>query len=250
MTGSQLDYGAGGGRLDGALGVLAGLECLRTLRAARVRAAGGARAHRLHRRGGRFYGFFGSRAMTGSLDAGLAARLLDPTGLLLPDAVRRASTSRGRPMPAVSPGRSRLRRAAHRAGTVARGRECAHRGRRADRRHPAPPAHLSWASPITRGRPRWTGGGTPSSPQPSMRRRAGSWWSGRGAARSVTTIGVVDVRPGLPNIVPARIALLPEIRDPDPARHPRLAVTPDAPGGPSGGAAPGSERREMRADPV
>jgi len=209
----------GGDRLDGALGVLAGLECLRTLRAARVRAAGGARAHRLRRRGGRFY-------------------------------VRRASTSRGRPMPAVSPGRSRLRRAAHRAGTVARGRGCAHRGRRADRRHPAPPAHLSWASPITRGRPRWTGGGTPSSPQPSMRRRAGSWWSGRGAARSVTTIGVVDVRPGLPNIVPARIALRPEIRDPDPAGHPRLAVTPDAPGGPSGGAAPGSERREMRADPV
>ena len=75
-------------------------------------------------------------------------------------------------------------------------------------------------------------------------------WSGRGAARSVTTIGVVDVRPGLPNIVPARIALLPEIRDPDPAGHPRLAVALDAPGGPSGGVAPGSERREMRADPV
>ena len=37
-----------------------------------------------------------------------------------------------------------------------------------------------------------------------------------GQGRAVTTIGVVDVRPGVPNIVPERAMLLQELRDPDP----------------------------------
>jgi N-carbamoyl-L-amino-acid hydrolase len=44
-----------------------------------------------------------------------------------------------------------------------------------------------------------------------------------GAGRSVTTIGVVEVLPGVPNIVPARTALLQEMRDADPAVLERLA---------------------------
>ena len=44
-----------------------------------------------------------------------------------------------------------------------------------------------------------------------------------GQGRAVTTIGVVDVRPGVPNIVPERAALLQELRDPDPALLERLA---------------------------
>jgi N-carbamoyl-L-amino-acid hydrolase len=44
---------------------------------------------------------------------------------------------------------------------------------------------------------------------------------GQGVA--VTTIGVVDVRPGVPNIVPERAALLQELRDVDPARLDGLA---------------------------
>jgi N-carbamoyl-L-amino-acid hydrolase len=39
----------------------------------------------------------------------------------------------------------------------------------------------------------------------------------------VTTIGVVEVRPGVPNIVPERAALLQEMRDVDPALLDRLA---------------------------
>jgi N-carbamoyl-L-amino-acid hydrolase len=45
-----------------------------------------------------------------------------------------------------------------------------------------------------------------------------------GAGRAVTTFGVVDVRPGVPNIVPERAILLQELRDPDPARLERLAT--------------------------
>ncbi|MCI0344096.1 MAG: M20/M25/M40 family metallo-hydrolase, partial [Chloroflexi bacterium] len=44
-----------------------------------------------------------------------------------------------------------------------------------------------------------------------------------GPGRAVTTIGVVDVRPGVPNIVPERAALLQELRDSDPALLERLA---------------------------
>jgi beta-ureidopropionase / N-carbamoyl-L-amino-acid hydrolase len=39
----------------------------------------------------------------------------------------------------------------------------------------------------------------------------------------VTTIGVVEVRPGVPNIVPERVALLQELRDPDPTLLEQLA---------------------------
>ena len=44
-----------------------------------------------------------------------------------------------------------------------------------------------------------------------------------GEGHAVTTIGVVDVRPGVPNIVPERAVLLQELRDPDPALLERLA---------------------------
>jgi beta-ureidopropionase / N-carbamoyl-L-amino-acid hydrolase len=44
-----------------------------------------------------------------------------------------------------------------------------------------------------------------------------------GQGRAVTTIGVVEVRPGVPNIVPERVALLQELRDPDPTLLEQLA---------------------------
>jgi N-carbamoyl-L-amino-acid hydrolase len=44
-----------------------------------------------------------------------------------------------------------------------------------------------------------------------------------GEGHAVTTIGVVDVRPGVANIVPERAVLLQELRDPDPALLERLA---------------------------
>jgi N-carbamoyl-L-amino-acid hydrolase len=46
----------------------------------------------------------------------------------------------------------------------------------------------------------------------------------RAGGRSVTTIGVVEVRPGVPNIVPERAVLLQELRDADPAVLDRLAA--------------------------
>jgi beta-ureidopropionase / N-carbamoyl-L-amino-acid hydrolase len=45
----------------------------------------------------------------------------------------------------------------------------------------------------------------------------------QGSGQSVTTIGVVQVWPGVPNIVPARATILQEMRDPDAAVLERLA---------------------------
>ena len=107
MTGSHIDTVPRGGPLDGALGVLAGLECLRTVAAAGIRPARALEVAAFTDEEGRFYGFFGSRALTGSLDRILAERLTDPTGLALPEAMRRAGFDLARaPRRAATPARS------------------------------------------------------------------------------------------------------------------------------------------------
>src|SRR5262249_34844370 len=68
LTGSHIDTVPRGGPLDGALGVLAGLECLRTVAASGVRPSRALEVAAFTDEEGRFYGFFGSRAMTGSFD--------------------------------------------------------------------------------------------------------------------------------------------------------------------------------------
>jgi N-carbamoyl-L-amino-acid hydrolase len=83
MTGSHIDSVPGGGHLDGALGVVAGLECLRVLRENGARNRRPLEALAFADEEGRFGGMLGSQALVGALtpQAILEARDLDGVSL-------------------------------------------------------------------------------------------------------------------------------------------------------------------------
>lgn len=89
MVGSHIDSVPNGGMFDGALGVLAGLESLR-----RIKEEGARLRHPLELvaftdEEGAFGGFFGSYAFTGTLKRGDIPGIKDPTGLRILDAMAR-----------------------------------------------------------------------------------------------------------------------------------------------------------------
>ena len=225
MTGSHIDTVPRGGPLDGALGVLAGLECLRTVRAAGVRLSRALEVAAFTDEEGRFYGFFGSRALTGSLDQALAARLSDPTGLALPEAMRRAGFDLERASEARRP-----------AGDIAAYVELHIEQGPWLEAEDLPIGVVEGIVGIRRFRLTFVGQPDHAGTTPMDRRRDAFFTAAEyatksrglvvrgGAGRAVTTIGVVDVRPGVPNIVPERAALLQELRDPDPVVLDRLAA--------------------------
>ena len=235
LTGSRIDTVPRGGPLDGALGVLAGLECLHTVAASGARPTRALEVAAFTDEEGRFYGFFGSRAMTGSLDPSLAARLTDPAGLALPEAMRRAGFDLARaPEARRDPGEIAAYVELHiEQGAVARGRGRADRRRRGHRRDPPRPPDLRRSARSCRDhahrsaerclshRRRVRGeepgaGGTARSAAPS--RRSASWSrAGRGEHRA----GARHPAAGA-----AR---------PDPASSSAWRRCP--PGGPAGGAA-------------
>ncbi len=67
MTGSHIDSVPGGGHLDGVLGVLGGLECLRTLKESGIALSRPLEVVAFSDEEGRFGGLFGSSAMCGQL---------------------------------------------------------------------------------------------------------------------------------------------------------------------------------------
>src|SRR6266480_2699442 len=69
VTGSHIDTVPEGGILDGALGVMAGLECLQTIREAGERPARPLAVAAWSDEEGRYGSLFGSRAFCGRLDA-------------------------------------------------------------------------------------------------------------------------------------------------------------------------------------
>jgi N-carbamoyl-L-amino-acid hydrolase len=224
MTGSHIDTVPRGGPLDGALGVLAGLECLRAAAAAGRRPARALEVAAFTDEEGRFYGFFGSRALTGSLDLALAARLTDPEGLSLPEAMRRAGFDLARAPEARRPPETI---AAYVELHIEQGPWLEAEG--------TPIGVVEAIVGIRRRRLTFVGQPDHAGTTPMDRRRDAFFTAAEyatrsretvirgGAGRAVTTIGVVQVSPGVPNIVPARTALLQEIRDPDPAVLERLA---------------------------
>lgn len=88
ITGSHLDSVPGGGHLDGALGVVAGLEALRRLKETGATLARPVELIAFTDEEGRFGGMFGSQAVAGQLtpDSILSAR--DLKGIALEDALR------------------------------------------------------------------------------------------------------------------------------------------------------------------
>ncbi|HSE95064.1 MAG TPA: Zn-dependent hydrolase [Methylomirabilota bacterium] len=224
LTGSHIDTVPRGGPLDGALGVLAGLECLRTVAQAGLHLPHALEVAAFTDEEGRFYGLFGSRAMTGTLDLALAGRLTDPEGLPLHDAMRRAGfdlarAPEARRDPATLAGYVELH--------IEQGPWLEEAG--------IPIGVVEGIVGIRRHRLTFVGQPDHAGTTPMDRRRDAFFTAAEyatrsralvvreGAGRAVTTIGVVSVHPGVPNIVPARAVLLQELRDPDPTTLDRLA---------------------------
>jgi N-carbamoyl-L-amino-acid hydrolase len=87
MTGSHIDSVPGGGHLDGALGVLAGLEALRTLKEASVELKRPIESVAFSDEEGRFGGIFGSRALCGQLTPESIHAAHDLDGITLSEAM-------------------------------------------------------------------------------------------------------------------------------------------------------------------
>ncbi len=88
VVGSHLDSVPKGGWLDGALGVMAGVELIRALAAAGTPPVTVAVVDWADEEGARFgRSLFGSAAVVGSLDAAAAADLVDKEGNRLPDVI-------------------------------------------------------------------------------------------------------------------------------------------------------------------
>jgi N-carbamoyl-L-amino-acid hydrolase len=217
LTGSHIDTVPEGGILDGALGVLAGLECLHT-----VAERGLAHARPLVVAAwvdeeGRFGSLFGSRAFCGLLDPARIPEMASVDGERLVDAMSRAGFDAAR-----APGARAPRGAV--AGYVELHIEQGPRLEEAE----IPIGVVESIVGVRRTRFAFTGQADHAGTTPMERRRdgflAGAEYAikardlivKRGGGRSVTNVGVVHVHPGVTNVVPARCDLVHEMRSPDP----------------------------------
>lgn len=224
VTGSHIDTVPEGGILDGALGVLAGLECLQTIRETGA-------PHRLplvvaawSDEEGRYGSLFGSRAFCGRLDVTRVAEMAAVDGERLADAMARAGFDASRAGDAAAP-----------AGAVAAYVELhIEQGARLEEAG-IPIGIVESIVGVRRARVVFHGQADHAGTTPMERRRdafvgAADWVLGardlvvrRGSGRSVTNFGVVHVHPGVTNIVPGRAEVVHEMRDPDPRTLEALA---------------------------
>jgi len=225
LTGSHIDTVPEGGILDGALGVLAGLECLHVVTGTRA----------AHRRPlvvaawsdeeGRYGSLFGSRAFCGALDVPRIPEMASVDGERLVDAMARAGFDAARAPEARAPAGAvdayvelhieqgpRLEEAGVPIGVVD-----AIVGVRRSRMVFHGQADHAGTTPMERRRDAFLGAA-------EYALRAREHVVTRGSGRSVTNVGVVRVHPGASNIVPGRAELVHEMRDPDPAVLERLAL--------------------------
>jgi N-carbamoyl-L-amino-acid hydrolase len=84
-TGSHIDTVPNGGRLDGALGVVAALECLRCLRDSNVELVRSIEAVAFADEEGTFYGHLGSKSLAHDLDLGRLSEIVGPDQVRLRD---------------------------------------------------------------------------------------------------------------------------------------------------------------------
>jgi N-carbamoyl-L-amino-acid hydrolase len=224
LTGSHVDTVPEGGFLDGALGVMAGLECLQTLRES------GTPCHRplvvaaWSDEEGRYASLFGSRAFCGFLDPARLPDLASADGERLVDVMARAGFDPSRVGEAVAP-----------AGAVSAYVELhIEQGPRLEEAG-VPIGVVEGIVGNRRTRLTFTGQADHAGTTPMERRRDAFLGAAeyalkardlvlrRGSPRSVTNVGVVSVHPGVTNIVPGRADLVHEMRDPDAAVLDRLA---------------------------
>ncbi|MFQ5912012.1 MAG: Zn-dependent hydrolase [Nitrospinota bacterium] len=94
LAGSHIDSVPNGGRFDGALGVLAVLEALRTIRESGIRIRRPLEVVAFTDEEGRFGGFLGSKAFTGALTKAEIEASRDPKGVRLTEAMKKAGLTR------------------------------------------------------------------------------------------------------------------------------------------------------------
>ncbi len=223
LTGSHIDSVPDGGTLDGALGVLAGLECLRTIREAGLPCSHPLTLVAWSDEEGRYGSLFGSRAFTGKLDPAEIPMMAAPDGERLVDAMARAGFhATDAPKAAYQPKRLAPYVELH----IEQGPHLEAQG--------IPIGIVTGIVGIRRNRVVLIGEPDHAGTTP-MERRKDSFLAAaeyalkarelvmkHGGGRSVTNFGVVEVKPGVPNIVPARTSLLQEMRELDPAILDRL----------------------------
>lgn len=88
LIGSHLDSVPNGGKMDGALGVLVGLECLRRIKEEKIATRLPVEMVAFSDEEGRFGGLFGSQALTGDLNPEKILQARDLSGETLSDAMR------------------------------------------------------------------------------------------------------------------------------------------------------------------
>src|SRR5436189_93818 len=224
LTGSHIDTVPEGGILDGALGVMAGLECLHVIREAGGRVVRAVAVAAWSDEEGRYGSLFGSRAFCGRLDPAAIPSMAAVDGDRLVEAMGRAGFDAHRaPEAAAPPGGvaayvelhieqgARLEEAGIPIGVV----ETIVGARRARVVFHGQADHAG-TTPMERRRDAFLGAA-------DYALKARELVSSRGGARAVTNFGVVHVHPGASNIVPGRAELVHEIRDPDAAVLERLA---------------------------
>ncbi len=229
VTGSHIDTVPEGGTLDGALGVMAGLECLNAIRES------GAQPHRplvvaaWSDEEGRYGSLFGSRAFCGRLDAAAIPTMASVDGDKLVDAMARAGFDATRAPEAKAPqGAVHAYVELH----IEQGPRLEEAG--------VPIAVVDSIVGVRRTRVIFHGQADHAGTTPMERRRdaflaaadyalrARDLIVERGGGRSVTNVGVVYVHPGASNIVPGRTEMVHEMRSPDGAVLERLAQECDA----------------------
>jgi beta-ureidopropionase / N-carbamoyl-L-amino-acid hydrolase len=229
LTGSHIDTVPEGGILDGALGVLAGLECLHAIREAGATPRRPLVVAAWSDEEGRYGSLFGSRAFCGRLDAAAIPTMAAVDGERLVDAMARAGFDATRAPAAAAP-----------AGAVHAYVELhIEQGPRLDETG-VPIAAVDSIVGVRRTRLIFLGQADHAGTTPMERRRdaflaaadyalhARDLVVERGGGRSVTNIGVVYVHPGVSNIVPGRAELLHEMRSPDGDTLERLAQACEA----------------------
>ena len=216
LTGSHIDTVPEGGPLDGALGVLAGLECLQTVKEVGLPVRRPLAVVAWSDEEGRYGSLFGSRAFTGRLDLGQISTLRSLDGESLVEAMARAGYD---------------------ASRVAEAR-CDPRTLHAYvELHIEQGPHLEQARipiglvegivGIRRNRLTFIGEPDHAGTTPMARRKdaflaaceyalkAREHIVRKGSGRSVTNFGRIELAPGVSNIVPARAVLMQEMRELD-----------------------------------
>jgi N-carbamoyl-L-amino-acid hydrolase len=223
LTGSHIDTVPEGGTLDGALGVLAGLECLHTIVERNAAARRPLAVAAWSDEEGRYGNLFGSRAFCGLLDVARIPEMAAVDGEKLVDVMRRAGFDPARVPEARAPKGAvaayvelhieqgpRLEEAGIEIGIVQ-----AIVGVRRSRIVFHGQADHAGTTPMARRRDAFLGAA-------EYALRAREHVVTRGSEVSVTNVGVVSVHPGTSNIVPGRAELVHEMRDPDAAVLERL----------------------------